>query len=149
VATEDIEEFRFNTMLARLMEFTNVLGPVFEAGSVSSAVWSEAIRILLILLAPTAPHMTEELWQRRGYEYSIHNQLWPSFDETLAKEDEITVAVQVNGKLRDKLVVSADTSGEEVRTLALASERVKSHTDGKTIRKVIYVPGRVVSIVVS
>jgi len=147
--TADIEEFRFNTMLARLMEFTNILGPVFEAGSVSASVWSEAVRTLLVLLAPTAPHMTEELWQHRGYEYSIHNQLWPSFDEALAQEDEITVAVQVNGKLRDKLVVAADTSEEEVRTLALASERVKSYVDGKTIRKVIYVPGRVVSIVVS
>ncbi|MBN1855890.1 MAG: leucine--tRNA ligase [Dehalococcoidia bacterium] len=148
-ATADMEDFRFNTMLARLMEFTNLLGPVLDAGTVSADVWSEAVRILLVLLAPTAPHMTEELWQRRGYEYSIHDQPWPSFDEDLAQEDEITVAVQVNGKLRDKLVVAADTSEEEVRALALASERVKSYCDGKTIRKVIYVPGRVVSIVVS
>ena len=147
--TGDIEEFRFNTMLARLMEFTNVLGPVLEAGSVSAERWNEAIRVLLLLIAPTGPHIAEELWTRRGYEYSIHNQQWPAFDEALAREEEITVAIQINGKLRDKLVVPANMSEEEVRTLALASDRVKSHTDGKTIRKVIYVPGRIVSIVVS
>ncbi len=147
--TGDIEEFRFNTMLARLMEFTNVLGSVLEAGSVSADRWNEAIRVLLLLVAPTGPHIAEELWARRGYDYSIHNQLWPTFDEALAREEEITVAIQINGKLRDKLVVPANMPEEEVRTLALASDRVKSYTDGKTIRKVIYVPGRIVSIVVS
>ncbi|TFH35717.1 MAG: hypothetical protein E4G93_03305 [Dehalococcoidia bacterium] len=145
----DMEDFRFNTMLAHLMEFTNELAPVQEAGSVSDETWREAVRSLLLLMAPSAPHIAEELWALRGYPYSIHNQKWPSFDETLAQEDVVTVAVQVNGKLRDKLVVSVDVSEEEVTALALASERVKSYTDSGTVRKVIYVPGRIVSIVVS
>ena len=145
----DMEDFRFNTMLAHLMEFTNELAPVQEAGSVSDETWREAVCSLLLLMAPSAPHIAEELWALRGYPYSIHNQRWPSFDETLAQEDVVTVAVQVNGKLRDKLVVSVDVSEEEVTALALASERVKSYTDSGTVRKVIYVPGRIVSIVVS
>jgi leucyl-tRNA synthetase len=146
-ASADIEDFRFNTMLAGLMEFTNVLGPVLEAGSVSAGVWNEAIRTLLLLMAPSTPHIAEELWTRRGWTYSIHNQKWPSYDEALAKEEEIVVAVQVNGKLRDKLTVPAGIPEEEVKALALASDRVKVYTDGHTLQKVIYVPGRVVSIV--
>ena len=146
--TADMEDFRFNTMLARLMEFTNVLGPVQESRSVSGETWREAIRILLLLMAPSAPHIAEELWTSLGYPYSIHNQEWPSFDEALAREEEVTVAVQVNGKLRDKLVVVADISEEEVTALALASERVRVFTDSRVVRKVIYVPGRIVSIVV-
>jgi len=144
----DMEDFRFNTMLARLMELTNVLGPILETGSVSASAWNEAIRTLLLLMAPSTPHIAEELWTRRGHDYSIHNQRWPSYDEALAKEEEIVVAVQVNGRLRDKLTVPADILEEEVRTLALASDKVKAYTDGRTVQKVIYVPGRVVSIVV-
>jgi len=146
-ASADLEDFRFNTMLAALMEFTNVLGPVLEAGSVSAAVWNEAMRTLLLLMAPSTPHIAEELWTRRGWAYSIHDQKWPSYDEALAKEEEIVVAVQVNGKLRDKLTVPAGIPEEDVKALALASDRVKAYTDGHSVQKVIYVPGRVVSIV--
>ncbi len=146
--TEDLEDFRFNTMLARLMEFTNELGRVLEQGSVSLERWEESIRLLLLMIAPSTPHIAEELWSRRGLPYSIHNQLWPSYDEELAKAEEVTIAVQVNGRLRDKLVVPADISEEAVRELALESERVKAHVDGKVIKRVIYVPGRIVSIVV-
>jgi leucyl-tRNA synthetase len=149
MVTADLEEFRFNTMLARLMEFTNALAPVQESGSISVPTWQEALRVLLLLLAPSAPHVTEELWTRGGRPYSIHNQRWPEFNEELAREEEVTVAVQVNGKLRDKLVVSADISEEEVTGLALSSDRVKAYTDGRTVRKVIYIPGRIVSVVVS
>jgi leucyl-tRNA synthetase len=146
--SEDIEDFRFNTMLARLMEFTNELGAALERGAVSAATWEEAIRTLLLMLAPSTPHIAEELWTRRGLPYSIHNQSWPCFDEELARAEEITLAVQVNGRLRDKLVVPADITEEEVRELALASDRVRAHLDGKSVKKVIYVPGRIVSIVV-
>jgi leucyl-tRNA synthetase len=148
MVTADLEEFRFNTMLARLMEFTNALGPVQEAGSVSVETWNGAIRTLLLLLAPSAPHITEELWALRGYPYSVHNELWPVYDEELALDEQVTVAVQVNGKLRDKLTVPTDISEEEVTALALASERVKAYTDTGVVRKMIYVPGRIVSIVV-
>ncbi len=147
--TADLEEFRFNTMLARLMEFTNVLGPIQEAGSVSAETWREAMRILLLLAAPSVPHIAEELWTRNGHPYSIHNQEWPSFDEALAREEEVTVAIQINGKLRDKLVVPASISEEEIRALAFGSQKVKSYIDGRDVNKFIYVPGRIVSIVVS
>ena len=147
--TEDVEEFRFNTMLARLMEYTNVLGPILDEGSVSKETWSEAMRTLLLLSAPSAPHITEELWEQLGLPYSIHNQQWPAYNADLAVEEQIVVAVQVNGKLRDKLTVPADIAEDDVTALALASEKVKAHTDGKTIKKVIYVPGKIVSVVVA
>jgi len=148
-ASADLEDFRFNTMLARLMEFTNVLGLVQEERSVSVDLWREAIRTLLLLMAPSCPHIAEELWTSLGYPYSIHNQQWPAYDEALAREEEVTVAVQVNGKLRDKLVVPVDIAEEEVTSMALASEKIRAYTDKHRIQKVIYVPGRIVSIVVS
>jgi len=146
--TEDIEKMRFNTMLAALMEFTNSLNKVKEEGSVTEADWQEAIRTLLLLLAPSAPHIAEELWQRIGNEYSIHNQNWPSWDEELTKEEQITLVVQVNGKLRDKITASTQITEEEAKEKALSSQRVKTYIDGKSIIKTIYVPGKLVNIVV-
>jgi leucyl-tRNA synthetase len=148
-ASADLEDFRFNTMLARLMEFTNVLGLVQEEKSVSVDLWREAVRTLLLLMAPSCPHIAEELWTSLGYPYSIHNQQWPAYNEALAREEEVTVAVQVNGKLRDKLVVPVDITEDEVTSLALASDKIRAYTDNHHVRKVIYVPGRIVSIVVS
>ncbi|MCK5434409.1 MAG: class I tRNA ligase family protein, partial [Dehalococcoidales bacterium] len=101
--TEDMERLRFNTMIAALMEFTNYLSRVKEAGNVSDSDWRGSIDALLLLLAPTAPHLAEELWQRTGHSYSIHNQSWPVWDKELAKDEEITLVVQVNGKLRDRI----------------------------------------------
>ena len=147
-ATEDLEKFRFNTMLASLMEFSNYLSKVREARNISTSLWREAINYFLLLLAPTAPHLAEELWAKTGHPYSIHNQSWPKFDEELAREEEITLVIQVNGKLRDKLTVPVSITETEARELALGSERVKVHTDGKKITNIICVPGRLVNIVV-
>ncbi len=146
--TEDLEKFRFNTMLASLMEFTNLLSKVQEGRNISASLWQEAIAHLLLLLAPSAPHLTEELWVRAGHPYSIHNQPWPQFDEEIAKEEEITLAIQINGKLRDKLVVPASITGAKAEELALGRERVKAYTGGRKVSNVIYVPQRVVNIVV-
>jgi len=146
--TEDMERFRFNTMLAALMEFTNYLGKVFDEGSVSNSAWKEAIKILLLLLAPSAPHLAEELWTACGYAYSIHNQSWPVWDESLAKADEITLVIQVNGKLRDKAIVPASISEAEAKELALNSERVKTYLNHKQPAKIIYVPGKLINVVV-
>jgi len=146
--TQDLEKLRLNTMVAAMMEFTNHLTRVKEGGAVSVAAWKEAIDSLLLLLAPTAPHLAEELWQRTGHEYSIHNQSWPGWNEELAREEEITLVVQVNGKLRDRLTVPASVTEDEARKLALESEKVKSHTEGKQIAQVVYVPGRLVNLVV-
>jgi len=145
--TGDLERFRFNTMLARLMEFTNHLSRVKESRAVSDSVWRDAIRNLLLLLAPSAPHLAEELWAKTGHPYSIHAQTWPEYDEDLAREEEITLAIQIDGKLRDKVVVPASIGEEEAKELALSRERVRAYIDGKELSNVIYVPRRVVNIV--
>jgi len=146
--TQDLEKLRLNTMIAALMEYTNYLTKTKEEGVISQAAWKEAIDTLMLLLAPTAPHLTEELWQQTGHEYSIHNQAWPKWDEALAKDEEITLVVQVNGKLRERIAVPVSITEDEAKEKALESPRVKAHTEGKKIIKVIYVPGRLVNIVV-
>ena len=145
--TQDLERFRFNTMLAILMELTNYLSKVQEVRNISSSLWHETITYLLLLLAPTAPHLAEELWGRTGHPYSIHNHSWPKWDEELAREEEITLAIQINGKLRDKIIVPASITETEARALTLERERVRARTDGKKINNIIFVPGRVINIV--
>ncbi len=146
--TEDLEKFRFNTMLASLMEFTNHLGKVLTARSVDTSAWREAIDTLLLLLAPTVPHLAEELWTRTGHPYSIHNQSFPLWEEDLAAEEQITLVIQVNGKLRDKVIVPASITEGEAQELALAQPRVQAHLKGREVTKVIYVPQRLVNLVV-
>ncbi len=146
-ATDDIEKFHFNTMIAALMELTNRLTGVKEAGDVSSSSWQQATGILLRLLAPAAPHLAEELWQKTGREYSIHNQDWPQWDRELAKEDEVTIVLQVNGKVRDRLVVPAAvansiTEAELLRLIKDNARRINEYLEGRKIRKTIYVPDR-------
>jgi leucyl-tRNA synthetase len=145
--TEDLGKFHFNTMLASLMEFSNYLSKIKEEGTVSASLWEEAISYFLLLLAPSAPHLAEELWVRSGHSYSIHNQFCPKFTEELAREEQITLAIQVNGRLRDRLVVSASISENQAKELALGRERVRAYTNGKASRRIIYVPGRLVNIV--
>ncbi|MSQ14577.1 MAG: leucine--tRNA ligase [Dehalococcoidia bacterium] len=147
-ATEDIERFRFNTLLAALMEFTNELSRTNAIEVVGTGAWREALDSLMLLLAPLAPHITEELWARTGHGYSIHNQSWPEWDESLTVEDEITLVVQVNGKVRDKLSVSASITEDRAKEIALASDKVKGALDGRQVAQVIYVPGRLVNVVI-
>jgi len=146
--TEDIGGLQFNTMLAALMEFTNYLVKAKKAGQVSSRGLREATGTLLLLLAPTAPHLAEELWERTGHKYSIHNQSWPKWVEELAKAEEVTLVVQVNGKLRDRIAVPASITEAEAKKLALESQRVKPHLEGKEVVKAIYVPEKLVNLVV-
>jgi leucyl-tRNA synthetase len=146
--TEDMDRFRFNTMLSALMEFTNYMGKVHEQGTVSSSSRNAAITTLLLLLAPTAPHLTEELWAHTGHQYSIHNQSWPAWDETLAKEEEVTLVIQINGKLRDKISVPASITESEAKELAFNREKIKAYLDNKEPVKTIYVPGKLVNIVI-
>jgi leucyl-tRNA synthetase len=146
--TEDINGLQFNTMIAALMEFTNYLVKAKKAGQVSTAGWREATGTLLLLLAPTAPHLAEELWERTGHKYSIHNQSWPKWKAELAKAEEVTLVIQVNGKLRDRIAVPASITEAEAKQLALGSQRVKPHLEGKEVVKVIYVPAKLVNLVV-
>ena len=146
--TQDLERLRLNTMIAALMEFTNYLARVKEEGTVDVSACKEAIDTLLLLLAPTAPHLTEELWQQTGHDYSIHNQSWPVWDEELAREEELTLIVQVNGKLRDRITVPVSITEDEAKKAALDSQRVKSYIGSKEVLKTIYVPGKLVNLVV-
>ncbi|MBI4180595.1 MAG: leucine--tRNA ligase, partial [Chloroflexi bacterium] len=146
--TNDLEKLRFNTMLATLMEFTNYLAKAKEAGQVTSSAWKGAVDTLLLLLAPAVPHIAEELWQQTGHKYSIHNQSWPEWDEALTKEEETTLVIQVNGKLRDRITVPVSITEDEAKEQAMASEKVKTHMEGKPIIKTIYVPGKLVNLVV-
>ena len=146
--TNDLEKMRFNTMIAALMEFTNHLARAKEAGHVTDAAWKEAIDTLLLLLAPTAPHLAEELWQKTGHDYSIHNQNWPQWDEELAKDEEFTMPIQVNGKLRDRIIVPVSITEAEAKQKALDSQRVRAYLEDKELISTIYVPGRLVNLVV-
>lgn len=145
--TEELEEFSFNTAVAAIMELRNTILAAQRAANVETAAWDEAVDTLLLLLAPISPHITEELWARRGCPYSIHTQSWPVWDETVAAEETISLVVQVNGKVRDKIDVPAGTSEAELKEIALASEKVKPWLNGKPPRKVIVVRGQLVNIV--
>jgi leucyl-tRNA synthetase len=144
--TEDLEAFRFNTAIAALMEQTNYLLAI--KGQVGEEEWGDALRTFALVLAPFAPHHAEEMWAAMGEPYSVHEQAWPAWDETLIAAEEITLVVQVNGKLRDRIEVPADITEEAATELALSSERVRLHVEGREIRKSIYVPGRLVNLVV-
>jgi leucyl-tRNA synthetase len=144
---EDYTDFHFNTAISKLMELSNAIGKARDAGLAGSATFGEAIEALLLLLAPAAPHIAEELWSRRGKPYSIHQQAWPAFDATLATAETLELPVQVDGKLRERLVVTVDTPADEIERLALASERVQAHLGGRPPRRVIQIPGRLVNIV--
>jgi leucyl-tRNA synthetase len=142
-----MEAFTFNTIIAGLMEFTNALQRAKQTPVYETEAWNEAVETLLLLLAPCCPHFAEELWQRTGRPYSIHQQPWPQFDPDLAAQEVITLVVQINGKLRARIEVPADISEEDARAAAMADENVQRHLEGKTPRKLIYVPGRLVNIV--
>ena len=145
--TDDLQRFSFNTMVAALMEYTNTLQRLRGTGVAGTPEWLEVLETLALMLAPSAPHTAEEMWEQLGKPYSIHQQPWPKWNEELAREDSIEIPVQINGKLRDRIQVVPDADEATVREAALASEKVAAELQGKTIRKFIYVPGRLVNIV--
>ena len=144
--TGDLETFRFNTSIAALMEHTNYLQAIRDRAGEDE--WAEALRGFVLVLAPFAPHHAEEIWSAMGQESSVHKQAWPGWDESLIAAEEITLIVQVNGKLRDRLEAPADISEDAAKDLALASEKVRPHLEGRELRKAVYVPGRLVNLVV-
>jgi leucyl-tRNA synthetase len=145
--SDDMEAFTFNTIIAGLMEFTNALQKAKETAVYGTEAWEEAVETLLLLLAPCCPHIAEELWARTGRPYSIHQQSWPAFDADLAADEVITLIVQINGKVRARIEAPADIGEEEAKAMALADENVQRHLSGKEVRKMIYVPGRLVNVV--
>jgi leucyl-tRNA synthetase len=146
--TKDMGEFAFNTAVSFIMELVNGIYHYTAEGGVDLEVLEEAVNSTLSLLAPFAPFICEELWGALGHEESIHTQPWPSYDEELARPDEVTLIVQVNGKVRDKMTVPAGISDDEMREKALACANARKFIGEKEIRKVIVVPGKLVSIVV-
>ncbi|MEE2599836.1 MAG: leucine--tRNA ligase [SAR324 cluster bacterium] len=143
---EDLEHFRFNTAIAALMSFRNVLKSAPDAAG--SDVWQKCLEGMLLMLAPIAPHITEELWQKiKPDSGSIHQQAWPEYDESLIVEEMVTMVVQINGKVRDRLEMPAGINKEEAQQAALEAPKVQSYLEGMQIRKVIVVPERLVNIV--
>jgi leucyl-tRNA synthetase len=147
--TKDYDRVDFNTIISTLMELLNNMVDAKRKGAGNSPEWREIMETYLLMMAPAVPHIAEEIWtEQLGNEYSIHNQKWPEADPELMAVEEITLIVQVNGKLRDRIVVPVDISQEEAEKTALASPGAEPYLEGKEIKKVIVVPGRLVNIVV-
>jgi len=137
----DIETFGFNTAISAMMIFVNHLAR-------QEVKPRAAIEPLLLIVAPFAPHLAEELWERLGHAHSLAYEPWPQYDDELAREKQIELAVQVNGKVKDRIVVAAEADEESIRAVALANEKVVATLAGKTPRKVIVIKSRLVNIVV-
>ena len=148
--TKDVEErFHFNTAISAIMELVNAFYQYKERGdAMNRAVVAEGLQKLVLLLAPFAPHLAEELWHRMGHEESVHLQPWPDFDPDVVRTEEIEIAVQINGRVRDRLVIDADAAQEEMKAAALELERVRAAVEGRALVRIVAVPGRLVNIVV-
>ena len=151
--SQDISnEFQFNTVISKYREFANVLYDYInnrkEFSDEDKMVFSYAVLTYLKLLAPVIPHMAEEIYEGLGGKDSIHKVEWPTYDESLAKTSSITLVVQINGKVKDKIEVEAETTKDELEKIALNSSKIKELTSGKQIVKVIVVPAKLVNIVV-
>jgi leucyl-tRNA synthetase len=137
----DIDAMAFNTAISALMVFVNHLARL-------SAMPREAVRALVLLVSPFAPHVSEELWQHLGHAASLAYEPWPAWDEALAVDDVIELPVQVNGKVRGRVQLARDASEADARAAALAADGIEARLAGQTVRKFVYVPGQVVNLVV-
>jgi leucyl-tRNA synthetase len=146
LVNERYDGFQYNTMLAALMEYRNGLQQL--RGKVSPARWREALERLVLLIAPATPHLAEELWHRLGHDTSVHLQAWPAWDEALTADERVSLVIQVNGKVRDQIEVAPGLSEADVRPLVLERPKVRALLDGGEVRRLIYVPNRLVNLVV-
>ncbi|MGB5091781.1 MAG: leucine--tRNA ligase [Parvibaculum sp.] len=146
--TDDIENLRFNRAVARVYEFANSFAASRADGLAGDWARREALEFMIIMISPMMPHLAEECWQLLGHSTMVVDTPWPVADEALLVEDSITIAIQVNGKRRDELVVARDADHATIESAALALEKVEKAIDGKPVRKVIIVPGKIVNIVV-
>ena len=145
--TEDSEKLQFNTAIARMMEFTNALNKYLGEEVKNGDFLKEVIVDYVKLLAPFAPHFSEEQWENLGMNYSVFNTEWPTFDPSALVKDEVEIAIQINGKIKAKINVSTSANDEEIKETALNDAHVKAALEGKTVRKVIVIKGRLVNIV--
>jgi len=139
--TEDIEMLKFNTAISSMMILINEFAKEEE-------IAQEDFETFLKLLSPFAPHIAEELWSQLGHKKSIFTEKWPQFDKNLVKDETIELVIQINGKVRDKIEVAADIFEEEAKKIALASEKIKTILSGQEPKKVIFVRGRLINIVI-
>lgn len=146
--TKDAEILQFNTAIARMMEFVNALTKYTKEAQMNLEFLKDVLDDYVRLLAPFAPHFSEEQWSLLGNTYSVFNEEWPKYDEKALVKDEVEIAIQINGKVKHKIVISSGLSDEEIKATALEDEKVKELTKGKTIVKVIVIKGRLVNIVV-
>ncbi len=140
--TTDMENLSFNTAIAAQMALRNTVQAAVRADKLSAAVWRETLRVMLLLMAPVAPHISEELWSRMGFEYSIHQQAFPEYNAAKAAEDVTTLVVMRNGKPIDRIEVAINISEDEAKELALASNGAKRVLDGNQPKRVIFIAGR-------
>jgi leucyl-tRNA synthetase len=145
--TDDYKRLSFNTVVAALMEFTNELYK-FKVDGFSEEQWKSSLSVLVQLIAPLAPHTADELWSQLDQQGFVQKSSWPVWDDKLAQDENITIVVQVNGKVRARLEVSKDEIEDNIKSLASADAHVAEYLEGKEIKKFIYVPGRLVSFVV-
>jgi leucyl-tRNA synthetase len=146
--SEDMLDLSFNTSIAALMECVNELYRIKAADNYASSDWQFTLETLLQLLAPFAPHISEELWQQLGHDESIHTSQWPAYAEKYLLQDTVIVVIQVNGKLRGEIQIAPDTSEAEVVKAAQALDKVAGYLAGQTIHKTVYVPGKLVNFVI-
>jgi leucyl-tRNA synthetase len=151
--SDDIQNrFHFNTAIAAIMEMANELGRInvvdAEKSPNLSAALKEAVRTMVLLLSPFVPHIAEEMWEALGENPGMVKHGWPPYDLALLEQDEVLIVVQVNGKKRAEISLPSDASEEEVRAAGLEEPNVQKFVEGKTIRKVIMVPGRLMNVVV-
>jgi leucyl-tRNA synthetase len=145
VVAGDIEKMRFNTAIASLMELVRWVR--HEGTAMSSDQWVRVSSSVVLILAPFAPHLSEELWSRMGGDHSVHEQGWPTYDPSAMKADRVTVAIQVDGKTRDRMEVPAGTEKADALQRALESERVQRHLTQGNVADVIYVQDRLINLV--
>ena len=146
--SEDLEQNRYNTAIAAAMACLNDLYKCKAEAFVKHEVWQESLEAIVACIAPFAPHISEELWHELGHSTTVHRDSWPRHNEAYLKRDEVTIAIQVNGKLRGTVLIAADADKTAIITAATANEKVHAHLEGKDIRKTIYVPGKLVNFVV-
>jgi leucyl-tRNA synthetase len=148
-ASRDLDNLGFNTTIATLMECMNSLYKLKLTQPLGSPAWQEALVSMVQLVAPFAPHITEELWQQLGQDGSVHVSAWPKFDDAFLVQDNVRIAVQVNGKVRSQITIATDATEEQAMTAAKTDENVAAYLVGKTVVKTIFVAGRILNVVVT
>lgn len=145
--SEDANKFQFNTSIARIMEFTNALSKYIQQKDKNISLLKDTVIDFIKIIAPFAPHFAEEQWESLGKSYSIFNEKWPDFEPNALIRDEVEIAIQINGKIKAKINVSTNLKEDQIKKLSLSNEHIKSLLEGKDIKKVIVVKGRLINIV--